>query len=99
MAELDDVEIQFAIFKSKSHRAIPQGQDFVNPSALFAVRVAATVDDNSVAGLDRSLRFALDIAATDGTDRAEVRSALFAVARVDQFLVIDPVHPSRVEAA
>ncbi len=42
---------------SKASRTAPSrsGQDFVNAAALFAVGVAAPVDDDAVAGLARAL--------------------------------------------
>ena len=73
--------------------------DFVDAAALFAVGVAAAIDDDAVAGSDGRERFDFDVAAADGADGAEERAALFAVAGVDELLVVDAVHPAGVEAS
>jgi len=56
MAELDDVEIEFAVLKGEPHRAVTQREHFVDRRALFAVGVAARSDDDAVAGLERRPR-------------------------------------------
>ena len=99
MAELDDLEVELAVLEGEPHGAVPQGQDFIDASALLAVGVAAAIDDDAVAGFEGSFGFDLDITAPNGADRADERAALFSVTSVDEFLVIHAVHPARIESA
>ena len=69
VADLDDVEIEFAVFEGETDRAVAQRQDFIDAPALLVVGIAAAIDDEAVAGLERRLGFDLDVAATDGGDR------------------------------
>ena len=74
--------------------------DGEDEAALFAVRVAARIEDHAVAGLEAGTE-AVEFhpVASGGGDLTGEGSAFFGEASVDEALVIDAVEPAGEEAA
>ena len=74
--------------------------DLENPAALLTIRVAAGVEDDAVSGFQRNRqRIKLNMVAAGPKNLSHKGPALFSKPRPDEFLVVDPVHPSAVKAA
>ena len=71
-----------------------------NPPALLAFGVSAGVKNYAIAGFDGDCGgFQFDMVSGAACNTTQKSSTLFAKARADEFLVIDPMHPAAEEAS
>ena len=78
----------------------PAVTDFIDPAALLFIGVAARVEHHAIPWLHRSFGGSdLDEIPSHTADHPGKRTALLAISRRHEFLMIYPVEPARVEPA